>query len=192
MVVSESGLMAAMKKAWKKEGYKVAGIDRAGFEEIMIGTGEWVVVITKKNVPRKVLGLIAEHLGQIPVAGEAFHLRNGDTQTEIYHVAMQLIEAMGNGEKPRSRAMPTSLTMGGRRLWQRKDDMAVFSIPPEREAIMLSHGRNVLMFADELLMVDGNVSRVYVRVRTTKPTESAVLEHLGKIQWVSFEKEKKS
>ena len=190
MVVSESGLMAAMKKAYKKEGYKVAGLHRAGFEELLIGTEDWVTVMAKKNVPRKVLGLIAEHLGQIPGEGEAFQVAQDAPQTEIFHVALQLLEGMDNQDRQWRQAKPTAITMGGKRLWQREGDMQVLRVSPALEDIMLHHGRRVMMFDDERLMVDGNASRVYISVCETKATEEELLKHLGKVQWVSFEKEK--
>lgn len=187
MVVSEKGLIRAMKEAYKGYGYKIANDNSAGVQELVISYPGWAVVMTMKNVPRKVLGLVAEHLGKIPEPGEAFQVSKKQAQTEIFDVSMGVIHNMVGGEKQRRKAMPTDLELGGYRLWQREQDYAVVRVDPEKEAIMLSHGRTVWMFDDETLMVDGNASRVYIETCYLPETEK-LLEHLGKVKWVSFEK----
>ena len=187
MVVSESGLLKAMKEAWKSVGYKVANRDSGGVEEIMIGAPGWVVLIEKKNMPRKVLGLIAEHVGQIPEPGEAFQVSKKATQTEIFHVSMQLLEGMKNDEKVHRQAKRTTLTLAGYPLWQRDQDLKIVRVPPNREEIMLHHGRDVWMFDSDTLMVDGKASRVYIDTYYVADEEE-LLEHLSKVRFVSFGK----
>ena len=71
MVISETGLCAAMKAAFKKKstGYKVAArLPKAGKEEIVLSTPEWIAIINRENAPRKVLALIVEHMGDLPAA----------------------------------------------------------------------------------------------------------------------------
>ena len=187
MVVSESGLIRAMKGAYKGVGYKVANKQVGNVEEIMIGAPGWVVLIEKKNMPRKVLGLIAEHVGEIPAPGEAFQVSKKATQTEIFGVSMQLLEGMKNDEKERRLAKRTTLTLAGYPLWQREKDLKIVRVPPLREDIMLAHGRDVWMFDSDTLMVDGKASRVYVDTYYIAEEED-LLKHLSKVAFVTFGK----
>lgn len=188
MVVNEKGLMRAMKAAYGKEGYKVANKDDSGREEIVIGAPGWAVIIEKKNMPRKILGLIAEHLGKIPEPGEAFQVAKHATQTEIFHLAMQVVEAMDCANREIRKVKPTPLHMHGYRLWQRQGDLLVFQIRPTLENIMLDHGRVVYMFDDDHVLLDGNVSRVFVNCFTPMRKEESLMQHLSQVAWVSFEK----
>ena len=187
MVVSESGLMTAMREAFKGVGYKVANNESGGTEQIVIGAPGWVVVIEKENVPRKVLGLIAEHVGDIPAPGQAYQVSKKQTQTEVFSMSMQMLTGMNNGEKQRRLCKRTSLVMDGYPLWQRDQDRKMFRLPTERENIMLTLGRDVWLFDEDTMMVDGKASRAYVN--THRPAEdSNVLDHLAKVMWVSFGK----
>lgn len=187
MVVSESGILAAMRDAFKGAGYKVANDDSGGTEQIMIGAPGWVVVMEKKNIPRKVLGLIAEHVGDIPEPGQAYQVSKKQTQTEVFSMSMQLLTGMKNEEKERRLCKKTSVVLDGFPLWQRDKDLKMVRVPAERERIMLSTGRDIWLFDSDTLMVDGKASRVYID--TFKAMEDGnVLDHLAKVKWVSFNK----
>lgn len=84
MVVSEKGLLRAMKDAYKADGYTVAVDDGGGIEDLILHTQAWTVTIEKNEVPGKILGLITEHLRKLPQPGEAFRVKKKETQTEIY------------------------------------------------------------------------------------------------------------
>lgn len=188
MVVSESGLMTAMREAYKGAGYKVANDDSGGTEQIMIGAPGWVVVIEKENVPRKVLGLIAEHVGDIPEPGQAYQVSKKQTQTEVFNMSMQLLSGMHNEEKQRRRLKRTTLVLGGYPLWQRESDWKLVMLPTARENIMLTRGREVWLFDDDTVMVDGKASRAYVGTFRSVDEDDHVMDHLAKIVWVSFDK----
>ena len=66
MVIEEKGMLAAMKDAYKGGGYKVAVEDSAGCENMILHTAMWTVVVLKKELPRKVLAMIVEHVGEVP------------------------------------------------------------------------------------------------------------------------------
>lgn len=189
MIVNEKGLLRAMKAAYKSGGYKVAVDDKAGFEEIMIAAPGWTVVIEKKNTPRKVLGLITEHVGDIPKPKQAFQVSKKETQTEIFDVTTQLLEDLAIvRDKEPSRAKPTPLTLNGYPVWQRQKDMKTVRVDPAKEDIMLAHGRIVWMFDSDQLMVDGKASRVYIDCIPTLKDEEDIMKHLAKVAWVHFEK----
>lgn len=185
MVVNEKGLMRAMKEAYKGQGYKVATQESGGIEEIVIAASDWVTVITRENVPRKVLGLIAEHVGEIPEPGQAYQVSKKETQTEIFHLAMQLLEGMKHGEQEARQAKPTPLILNGYTLRQRQKDMKVVRVDPDLEDILLPRGRVVWMLGEDQLMVSGEASRVYISSYTPAEQED-ILKHLSKVAWVSF------
>ena len=47
-------------------------------------TTTWRATCILKNMPRKVLGLIVEHLGEIPEAGQAMQVKQGAPQRKLF------------------------------------------------------------------------------------------------------------
>lgn len=186
MIVDEKGLIKAMKEAYTHgSGYSVAAeVDRGAIENIIIGTGWWTVVIEKKSLPRKVLGLIAEHVGDIPGPEEAYRVMKGEPQTEIYGVATQLLRTVHEGDPPIKLVKRTALTMDGYQLWQRKEDLRMFLIAPELEDILLTQKGTVRIVGDGVLMLDDMESRAYVAAQPQEPEKAEQLAHLSKVAWV--------
>lgn len=181
MVVSEKGLMQAMKDAYKEDGYKVAVEDKADIENVIISAPLWTVVIQKSELPRKVLGLIAEHLGEIPFPGTAYQVQKKQTQTEIFSMVAGAVMDFHSGEKERRIIRRTNLTLGGYPIWQATDKGCV-EVNPDLEEIMANG--TVRLIGDDLLMIDDDVSRAYIRCyRPKDEKELERLQHLAKIQW---------
>lgn len=91
MVIDEKGLLSAMKDAYKKKstGYKVAArILEDGDEELIVSAPGWTAFIIRENAPRKVMGLIVEHVGDLPRASEAYQVQDKNVQAEIFKVAV--------------------------------------------------------------------------------------------------------
>ena len=61
-MIEERALCAAMKAAWKGAGYEVYAAE----DTLVITTDEMGVEMSRRNVSRKVLSLLALHLGEIP------------------------------------------------------------------------------------------------------------------------------
>ena len=187
MVVDEKGLLAAMKEEYKSLGYKVAADDRSGVENVIISAPLWTVVIRKEDLPRKVLGLIAEHVGEIPEAGTAYQVSKKQTQTEIFSMTMQVVEDFDIGNKDRRIIRRTDIVLGGYPIWQTATDRRVVEVNPDMEDLM-NWGRHVVRLAgDDLLYVDDDVSRVYIRCSLPKddPARLEKLAHLAELQWVA-------
>lgn len=184
MVVNETGLMRAMKEAYKSAGYCVAAENTGDMENIILCTNTWAAIIEKKNMPRKALGLIAEHVGEIPQPGQAYQVRKGDPQTEIYDVVNQTIRAIHAGDKPLRIVKRTQLTMGCYQLWQRKDDLRIFQVNPALEEILMLSRGTVRIVGDDTLMLDDLESRAYIAVEKVADQEKAAFEHLSQMQWV--------
>lgn len=62
MLISEKGLVRAIKRAYKNSGYVVMNTGDA----VAIYTENWFVLTNRALLPRKVLATIVEHMGMIP------------------------------------------------------------------------------------------------------------------------------
>lgn len=182
MVIDEKGLLRAMKEAYKTTGYKVAADNSTGVDMLVIGTPLWVAEIEQDNVPRKVLGLIAEHIGTLPMPGQAWQVHKKETQTEIHNVSVGLLEdlkkATASGKIKR-----TSLNWNGYQLWQCPKTLEVFMVPPGNEDILDNYKREVWLVGG-MLYISGVASKLYISPSKVSQSESAALTHLAGMQWV--------
>lgn len=186
MVVSEKGLLSAMKDAYKSDGYQVAVDESGGVENMIIHNPMWTVVIMKSELPRKVLGMIAEHVGEIPTVGTAFQVKKKETQTQIFSIVAGAPMDYHSDNQPRRIARRTSLILGGFPLWQTATDQKVVKVYTDYEDIINWGNGVVRLVGDDVLMIDDDVSRAYIRATNPKDgPELAMLNHLAQIKWVS-------
>ena len=186
MVIDEKGLMAAMKDAYKGEGYKVAVEDSAGCENVILHTAMWTVVVLKKELPRKVLAMIVEHVGEIPQQGQAWQVKKKEVQTEIFQMVDQAPQEYHSWEQPRRLIRKTNLVLGGCPLWQTATEGKVVKVQTDYEEILRWWDCTVRLVGDYVLMADDEISRAYIRCTIPKDTqERQMLEHLANIKWVS-------
>lgn len=186
MVVNEKGLLSAMKDAYKTVGYQVAVDESGGIENAIIHNPMWTVVIMKSELPRKVLGMIAEHIGVIPRVGTAFQVKKKETQTEIFNIVAGAPMEYHSDNQPSRIARRTSLTLGGLPLWQTATDQKVVKVYPDYEDIINWGNNLVRLVGDDVLMIDDDVSRAYIRATNPKDgPELAMMNHLAQIKWVS-------
>lgn len=187
MVINEKGLIKAMKETWKGPGYKVAVEAQGGVDQIMIAGPGWMVVYDKEHLPRKVLGMIAEHLGTIPEAGEAYQVAKDRNQTEIFDVAMSGLNAIRKNQEKKQQISKTALTLNGNAVWQRHEDKRVVMVDPGLEDILSTHGRIVHMIGEEILVVYGAVSWGYIDTAEDNWMEfDEKIDHLSQIPWVAI------
>lgn len=183
MVVNEKGLLSVMKNAYKNSGYKVAAEGNGDLGKIILTGHGWAVISTRKHLPRKVTGLIAEHLGDVPKSGEAYQVRKKETNAVIFGMALDSVPKVD--QEPQWKIMKTDLTMAGMNLWQRSADNQIIRIEPDLENIISGYGRDIVMAGDGTVVVAGAVSRVYIQCLRIKSKEEAEkLNYLGKIAWV--------
>lgn len=183
MVINEKGLCAAMKAAYKKKstGYKVAvKLNDRKEEEVVISAPGWVAIIARENAPRKVLGLIVEHVGDLPGEGEAYQVQDTTTQAEIFSMA---IYDHGN---PVAGAVVkrTPLNYNGYQIWQRTDNQEVFMMDARSEDLLDAFNRNVVLTENGMFRAAGVASELYIRPLQVKQNELLALHHLAKLQWV--------
>lgn len=184
MVIREKGLLKAMKEAYKQDGYKVASLGTEHGSWLLIQGSGWAVEIEAGNVPRKVLGLIVEHLGKLPETDEAFQCRKDAPQTVIYDTAAHLTEDMdGRAEQGKpAKAKETALTWNGFYLWQRTGDLEIIMIDPEDQEILDVRDRDVYTLGNALY-VAGCASRAYIFQRGPSTGADKHMEHLAQMQW---------
>ncbi len=132
MVIREKALLGLMKEAYKTGGYTIAVNN---FRHIIIG-GTWAVEIDSKNLPRDAIGLLAVHMGYLPVSGEAYKItktKGGPyVQNMIYEDAMAIVESM-TGCPVAVHITKTTLTLEGCNVWQQNIGTAVHLIRPDLE-----------------------------------------------------------
>lgn len=187
MIINEKGLIKIMKEAHKGYGYSVAATnDSIGVESIIIITKRCVVVGNKKKMPRKVLALIVEHMGDLPVPGEAYQIRKDQPQTEIFDAAAQTLKEIHSDNKPLTLIKRTDLTLGGYRLWQRKDDLRIFKLDPALENVLFLSSGTHRIVGDDVLMMEDKESRAYVYFEKPDKNGSAWLDHLSQMQWIAM------
>lgn len=188
MVVNESGLLAAMKDSYKMGGYHVAiGTVFTKKCYLIAGYGYgWAVVIQRVKMPRKVLGLLAEHIGRLPEDGEAFHCRKDcEPQEEIFDVAqkpilLKLGEAQG---KYLPSIKKTRLIWDGSNVWQGEEVPGVVLMRPDFEKIVEFKDTNPYM-VDNCLYVEGQVSYVLLHKTVPGETERDMVNQLGQHLWI--------
>ncbi len=183
MVISEKGMCAAMNAAFKKRstGYKVAArLTEDGEEEIILSTSGWTAIFTRQNVPRKVLALIVEHLGDLPKEGEAYQVKDGDAQAEVFSMAVP------DSSEPVAGAIVkrTQLNYIDYQIWQRTDDHSIYMMPSQHEDMLDGFKLQVHVAENGMFYAEGIASRLYIRPLAVQQNELTALHHLAKLQWV--------
>ena len=172
-----------MKEAYKVDGYEIKCKDNSGIKEIHLETTTWRVTCVLKNLPRKVLGLIVEHLGEIPEAGQAVQVKKGEPQTKIF---TEDAEAFC-GLTPEDSINPTvahktAIVYRYGNIWQQARGNKVFWITPELEEIMLMN-RPVMFLGEKVLSISGTVSGVAIKPSTPQKAEDKrMLDYLAGTQ----------
>lgn len=172
-----------MKAAYKGPGYKIAGLEGDKGKSIMIAAPGWCTVIRKSMMPRNVMGLIVEHMGDIPGSGEAYQVQKKQTQTEIHGVTTQILEKLRDPELEHRQAKPTGLCWGQYVLYQRMDDLEVVKVDSANVSIAHTVAR-IDMLGEDVLAVIGLASEVYIDISRTPHDEVVRMDHLSKAQWV--------
>ena len=181
MVIDEGALVKAIMEAYKGPGYKVAARIAAKQKcELVISAPDWVAIIQREHVPRKVLGRIVEHLGELPVMGTAFQVQKKQTQAEIFDMAVPETVALQDGTYMKR----TQISYNGHQIWQRSSDLRVYMVDPALEDMMSCYSLSVLFTEDTRLAVLGSVSQLYIKPLPVMHNALPVLEHLSKLSWV--------
>lgn len=114
MIICDSGLAKALKRAYRGGGYTVA---RDG-DHIWLLASNWFVQCRKNDFPRRALGTIVEHIGLVPDKGEAYFAhKETEPQTSIFAEIEHEKELWVGGENIEVVGM-THMTFKGARIFQ--------------------------------------------------------------------------
>lgn len=186
MIVNESGLLSAMKDSYKIGGYHVAVGEVFGKKCYLITSGSysWAAVIRHAKMPRKILGLLAEHIGRLPADDEAFLCKQKtEPQSEMLDVAikpiLQKLVAAGESYNIIKRSR---LTWDGANVWQ-DVEQNVALIRPDLEKI-INFKDITPRLVERCLYAEGQLSYVYIYRSTPGETEKDMVAQLGKTLWI--------
>ena len=177
MVINEKALARAMKAAYKGDGYVVG----CQGDELFVESAMWKVVADLKNFPRKALGLIAEHMGQIPTDGMVYQLKKGEAQTKIPEKGADF-RGISDDEKMEV-IYKTRLTYGDGNIWQMPIGERLLWVMPENEELM-QNNEMAYAVAGKDLRIKGTVSSVTVMATEPLYEEKEILDKLSKISLI--------
>lgn len=156
-MIDERGLLAAVRSAWRGGGYEVVG---NGQELVLRGQG-WLAVLPRGIVPRKVLALLVEHLGEIPEGAAWKVYKKQGAQAQMVDMALEAVDTirreLESESNPRE-AHRTAMTWKNWEVWQ-TEDLKVATFDPNLVAMgvgdAMAYGQR-LVWDDEggLLVLD--------------------------------------
>ena len=186
MTFCETGLIRAMKSAYRQEGYTVAGTSSG----LAIVGEMWGASINEKAIPNKIKSIIVLHAGKLPDVGEAINVRKGETSSMIHELAVAGIDRLDElyRDKKREVIRPTRLTMDGYRLWQKPDSLEINLIDPENQQI-LDYGDQDAYLVGNAIYGETVYGSVFVLCETVNPEDKIMLAHLEQLQWIPVELE---
>ena len=138
-------------------GYEVAGYGDGNGRMLFLDGRTWAALLPRRTCPRKVLALLAEHLGEIPEASAYRVSKNTGAQNQMMDMPLGTLDklqrevAEGKGEE----ILRTNMVWKGREVWQ-KENLRVLAFDAALTEIgfgePLAYG-NMLVWDDEGGMV---------------------------------------
>lgn len=117
-MIDGNALASAMRKAYSAGGYEVAGLEMRRLPYLWLRQfGRWEIVMPQKLAPRKVLGLLAEHLGELPENTAWSISKVRDAQTMLPSEAAEAATALVRREV-KGAAIGTKLRWCDGQIWQ--------------------------------------------------------------------------
>lgn len=184
MVINEKALVRQMKESYKTYGYTVAVIG----ERMMLTNGCWLANIDVDNVPAGLLGMLAEHIRDVPKEGQAYKvIKDKDgafVQHRIMEEAVAPMKQMA-AQKEESGYLKmmrrTNLTLSGMQLWQAPEGSAMYMIDPRYAVLFDDHNQVVRLGGG--IYAEGEISELWV-LRVQEGELLDKISHLEQIQWV--------
>ena len=189
MIIEDKALMKLMKEAKKSFGYHVAVSRSTGSTKniiIMADNKHWAVVMEQKNAPRKVLGMIVEHMGTLPDPGQCYFVRKKDAQLEMSEIVTDMLSDITDTDKPLLLIAGTPLYYGGYQLWQRKEDLRIFKVDPELADLLILPTNEAKIIGNSMIKAEDLESGGYIAVNNDKDSRNVWLEHLSQIEWIKI------
>lgn len=175
MAINEKRLLACLRDAYKKDGYQVR--KHGGYLELR--TAHFVLQIRERFVPRKLLGLLVEHIGKLPEG--AWECRKGAPASELVIDAAADIITAKTGVPGRR----TPLAMNGYPIWQREQDLECLLLDAEFTSILDREDREETYVGDRqdpFLRMEQETARMLVWGKIDRGHE-VELKELSRFQW---------
>ncbi len=179
MVINERPLIKLMNQRFKGAGYTVAV---SGKRIWLIGP-DWAVWSSVEQLPRKVLGALAEHMGKLPGTGTAYKpSKKMGCQSEIFETATADVEIMvAKIADEGIRLFRTPLNFQGYDLWQAKEQLRMVMIDPDLMAAAAL--KESVRYIDGWCGVSDGESGVYIRAQGRAAIDDDRLAHLEGFQF---------
>lgn len=186
MTIYDKGLIRAMKKEYKDNGYYVAMTETG----MLIQSEGWGVEITAAADPNSVKSLIVLHNGGLPRMDSAVYIHKnecGEVILETVLAAMEELEKAftangGSGIKP------TRLTMDGCRVWQTTDRLQIKLVDVDDQQILAGESIDAHLVGNAIYARNW-FGGLYVRTQMAVPEDKPLLDHLAEVQWIPVELE---
>ena len=184
MVINEKALVRQMKEAYKTYGYTVAVVG----ERMMLTNGFWLASIDVDNVPAGLLGMLAEHIRDVPKEGQAYKVIKDKDGAYVQHrIIEEAVAPLVRLAKEKEEAgylklmRRSSLTLAGMQLWQAPESSVIYMIDPRYAVLFDDHNEVVRLGGG--IYAEGEISELWV-LRFTDGELADKISHLEQIQWV--------
>lgn len=166
-MLNEKALERAMKEAWKGTGYIVGCFNIEGDDIVMMFTTDWQLACPMLEMPRRCLGLIVEHCGEIPADKAMRCMKDGEQVTileMVKGVYGDLLKLSEDAQAEESCMMRTGVTIGRWRAWQDAESLTIRLMDPGHTDICdLSDGNSDAEMVPGGILFTGADGRLYVK-----------------------------
>lgn len=175
MLLNETGLVRAIKRAYRNGGYTVSNQEG----NVSVYTEDWYIQARRGALPRKVLGTIAEHMGMIPdETAPVFVSWDTEAQVVIAEIAGEDLIHWRSGKRGAGAEM-VPVIMRGLQVFQTAD-MACWGVPLPQLGILgrneAEHSEATIVDDDRLLWESGTEAVVIHAARKAKSSWSSAQE----------------
>lgn len=184
MTIYDKGLIRAMKKAYRDDGYYVAVTDNG----VLIQSDGWGVEIRAEAVPNSVKSLIVLHNGSLPRLDSAVCVKKGECADAILETVTGTMDDLAKAYTANgaSKIKPTRLTMDGCRVWQTTDLLQIRLVDVDDQQILtgMSWDGNLISGA---IYGRNWFGSMYVRTQMVLMEDVPLMDHLAQMQWIPVE-----
>ena len=186
MTIYDKGLIRAMKRAYKDDGYYVALTDNG----VLIQTAFWGAEITAGAVPNSVKSLIVLHNGAMPRMNTAVCVQKNECASAILETVVSTMDELSKiytatGGVP---IKPTRITFDGMRAWQTTTDLKLRLVDVEDQQILTGESLDAHLVGG---FIYGRTwfGSMYIRPQLLEQEDRPLIEHLAQMQWIPVELE---
>lgn len=183
MILSEKGLVQAMKEAYKAGGYDFVTDE----DQIIVTAPTWLIRCKTRMFPKEALGLMVQHMGALP-DHTCYHVSKAAVQTAMESVVRSTLERMENMAPETGDALKkTCILWKGTEVWQRCRDMAIIRIDPDLTKLVSGMKIDAAICSTEGVYVGfyGEASAAWVAgCKDVKDDDALAMDYLSGYQWI--------